>query len=126
MEGWQGAGGDAAVGVFSREQLSGVLVATHRAGFGAHARVLDASRGDLGGQLRRAGFVSRLDPAGVGPDSTLILVTAPGRAAAAAETFRRAGARAIEVLRRDGSVVPLLGGTVAHQAPVAAGDDAAV
>jgi hypothetical protein len=93
-------GGDAVVGVFARGDLSSALVATHRAGFGAHARLLDAARGDLSGQLARAGFRLVLDPETDDGTSALILVTAPGRATTVSDLFARAGARAIHMLTR--------------------------
>lgn len=87
---------DAVVGVFDRDRLSEALAATHRAGFGPHARVLDGARGDVAGQLRRAG-VGLSVPLAVDRGTVLILVNAPGRAALAADTFARVGAR--QVLR---------------------------
>lgn len=98
--------GEAVVGVFDRERLSGALVATHRAGFGAHARVLDPSRGDLPGQLQRAGFPLPLGVEEFGGSTLLILVTAPGRAAAAGQTLARAGALAVHVLQRGPATPP--------------------
>lgn len=98
-------GGDAVVGVFDRSRLSSALAATHRAGFGPHARVLDGARGDLAGQLRRAGLRVSL-PAGGDADTVLIVVAAPGRAAAVAQIFTRAGALAVHDARR-GTTSPL-------------------
>jgi hypothetical protein len=92
--------GDGVVGIFTRADLSSALVATHRAGFGPHARVLDPTRGDLAGQMRRAGFALPLEPAAGDPSSALLLVVSPGRAAAIVELFTRAGARAIHILTR--------------------------
>lgn len=91
---------EAVVGIFDREHLSRALVATHRAGFGANARVLDSSRGDLAGQLLRSGFSHPIQAEELGGSTALILVSAPGRAAAAAQTFTLAGARAVHVLQR--------------------------
>lgn len=88
------AAGDSVVGVFDRADLSAALVATHRAGFGPHARVLDGARGDLVGQLRRAGLRVPLAPA-TDPGTVLVVVTAPGRAAAVAQILTEAGARAV-------------------------------
>jgi len=99
-------GGEAVVGVFDRERLSSALVATHRAGFGPHARVLDPSRGDPAAQLRRAGFPPPFTAGDLGPTASLILVTAPGRAAAASDALARAGARAVHTLRRGQEPAP--------------------
>lgn len=99
---WPSAG-EAVVGVFGREGLSSALAATHRAGFGPHARVLDGARGELAGQFRRAGLPLPPDLDGAGGDAVLIVVTAPGRAAAAAETLVRAGALAVHRVSRGGA-----------------------
>ena len=103
---------DTVVGVFDRERLSGALAATHQSGFGPHARVLDGARGDLAGQLRRAGI--RLS---LGPDhdaaTALIVVTAPGRAPSVADTLARAGARAIHGITR-GAPTPFVASDAAQ------------
>lgn len=93
------ATGDTVAGVFERSTLSDALAATHRAGFGPHARVFDGARGDLAGQLRRAGFRLPLAPE-TDPATVLIVVTAPGRAATIAQLLARAGARAVYDARR--------------------------
>ena len=92
-------GNDAVVGVFARERLTEGLVATHRAGFGPHARVLDGSRGELAGQVRRMGLVVPLSPE-EDAGSALIVVTAPGRTNAVADILTRAGALAVHVVGR--------------------------
>lgn len=103
-------GGEAVIGEVDREGLSPALVAIHRAGLGAQVRVLDGLRGDLAGQLQRAGFSG---PTGVGfdplvsaKDRVLILVAAPGRTAAVGETLKQAGARTVHVLRRGSEAAP--------------------
>ena len=95
----------AVVGVFARDRLSGGLVATHRAGYGPHARVLDGARGELMGQLRRAGLAIPLDP-GEDAATALIVVTAPGRAAAVRDLLARAGASAVHVATRPDAAAP--------------------
>lgn len=87
---------DAVVGVFNRDDLSRALGATHRAGFGPQARVFDAARSDLQGQLERAG-VRLPRPLDADPSTVLILVNAPGRSARVADTFARAGARHVDI-----------------------------
>jgi hypothetical protein len=79
---------DHVIGIFSREALSGALAATHRAGFGPQARVLDGARDHPARQLERMGL-RRLEGAEPRPDAVLIVVTAPGRTAIVADLFHR-------------------------------------
>jgi hypothetical protein len=110
---------DAVVGVFDRSDLGRALAATHRAGFGAHARVLDGARGDLGGQLRRAGFDVRLD-VDRAPSTALILVVAPGRAAAVADVLSRTGARAVHATARGAAPTAVVAAPELPMEPVGA------
>jgi hypothetical protein len=90
---------DHVIGTFARADLSGALAATHRAGFGPHARVLDGARGDATRQLARAGLeVISGDPPPT--DALLIVVTAPGRTAVVADLFDRLGAQAVLLAAR--------------------------
>ena len=73
-------------------------MATHRAGFGPHTRVLDGARGELSGQVRRMGLVIPLSAEDAG--SALIVVAAPGRTDAVADILTRAGALAVHVVGR--------------------------
>lgn len=91
--------GDAVVGVFDRDDLGSALAATHRAGFGPHARVLDGARGDLAGQLRRAGLYVPSVSEGAAT-TALIVVAAPGRSAAVRDVLTRVGARAVHAIAR--------------------------
>ncbi len=93
---------DTVVGIFDRDQLSDGLVALHRAGLGAHARVLDAARGDLAAQLRRIGVVAPLAPEDQAAGTALIVVSAAGRGAVVAAALDHAGARAVRRVARDG------------------------
>lgn len=102
---------DVIAGVFSRDQLSTGLVAVHRAGFGPHARVLDSARGALEGQLRKTGV--HLAASFAADDTTLILITAPGRADRAVATLSGAGARAVH------RAVPAGAEPAVREAPVA-------
>jgi hypothetical protein len=95
---------DVVVGVFSREQLSTGLIAVHRQGFGPQARVLDSARGRLDDQLRKAGIQISASFAADDTDSTLILVTAPGRAERAIKALTGAGSLAVYVAARPGQV----------------------
>ena len=90
---------DHVLGVFDRERLSGALAATHRAGFGPQTRVIDGARGDIAGQLARAGLRVQ-DDAAPPPDALLIVVTAPGRTATVAELFAQLGAESVILAAR--------------------------
>ena len=97
------AAGPIAVGVFDSETLGNGLVALHRAGLGAHARLLDAARGDLDRQLDRAGIRLALTAGDRTADTKVLVIVAPGRSAAVAEALARAGARAVHLTARGGS-----------------------
>lgn len=109
---------DVVVGVFSREQLSTGLVAIHRQGLGPQARVLDSARGRLDEQLRRAGVQISASFADDDADSTLILVTAPGRSERAIAALTGAGARAVYVAARPGDVIEAGVGEMVQPDPV--------
>ncbi|MEA2531260.1 MAG: hypothetical protein QOG89_2904 [Thermomicrobiales bacterium] len=98
--------GDAVVGVVERGRLSAALTAIHRGGQGHNARVLDEARGDVQGQLRRAGVTTDLDLETGGKDAVVILIHAPGRTAKTAELLRREGASAVHIVSRTGAVAP--------------------
>jgi hypothetical protein len=98
--------GDAVIGLVERGQLSSVLTTIHRSGQGHYARVLDAARGDVTGQLRRAGVTADLDAEVRSPDNVVVLIHAPGRTAKAAEMLQRAGASSVRVVQRAGAEVP--------------------
>jgi hypothetical protein len=91
---------DAVVGIISRDQLPNVLTLIHRAGLGPQARVLDPERGDLPGQLTRAGLVDPpvLDPA-AGEEMVLVVFSA-GRMPAAIAAMEQFGGRDIQTLSR--------------------------
>ncbi len=99
-------GGDAVIGLVERVTLSGALTTIHRNGQGHNARVLDGKRGDLKGQLQRAGVATEIDLDGAGPDRVLILIHAPGRVAKTVEMLQRAGASKVSVVSRAGAEVP--------------------
>jgi hypothetical protein len=98
--------GDAVIGIVERNRLSAVLTAVHRGGHGHNARVIDASRGDVPGQLSRAGVTQTLDLTSNPPDSVLVLIHAPGRIAKTTELLQRAGADPIHVVNRIGAETP--------------------
>lgn len=90
---------DHVIGIFSRDDLSAALAAVHRSGYGPQTRVIDGARGDVGGQLRRAGL--RLhDELAFESGALLIVVTAPGRVAAVSELFSQLRAERIVLARR--------------------------
>jgi hypothetical protein len=89
---------DTVIGVFERDQLPAALAAVHRAGYGPNARVLQSERGDLSGQLRRAGIVD--PPTLAASDLLLLVLFAPSRVSNAADLLQRTGARAVHVATR--------------------------
>jgi hypothetical protein len=101
-----GVEGDAVVAVVSRDRLSSVLTVVHRSGQGHNARVLDSARGDVKGQLRRAGVTTDLDLDHTGRDLVVMLIHAPGRAAKTADMLHRAGVNSVRVVSRAGAEVP--------------------
>jgi hypothetical protein len=98
--------GDAVIGLVERGQLSSVLTTIHRIGQGHNARVFDAARGDVSGQLRRAGVTADLDAEVRALDSVVVLIHAPGRTAKTAEMLQRAGASSVRVIQRAGAEIP--------------------
>lgn len=98
--------GDAVIAAVPRGRLSAVLAAVHRGGQGHNARVLDPARGDVRGQLRRAGVQQpiALDPRA--KDIVLILIHAPGRIAKTADLLKRAGETEVHIVGRSGATIP--------------------
>ncbi|MCC7022284.1 MAG: hypothetical protein IT338_05630 [Thermomicrobiales bacterium] len=90
---------DHVIGIFSHNELSAALAATHRAGFGPQARVIDGARGDASGQLHRMGL-HIVDGAAPAPGALLIVVIAPGRTPIVAGLFGRLGAESIMLASR--------------------------
>lgn len=90
------------VAVFAPERLSDGLARLHGQGFGPATRVLDGARGDLTGQLSRAGLPSdvldHLRDDNPGTVMCLILVNAPARSGQASDLLERAGALAVQVV----------------------------
>lgn len=118
-------GTDLAVGVFSRDDLSDVLSLLHARGVGQTARVFDPARGEIMGQLRRAGVTADLGLGPLGPDAVLVVVRSPGRGAEVGDLMLRANAQDVRV------VLPSAGRAVAaqdaayssgHDHPIAGGD----
>jgi hypothetical protein len=93
-------GGDTVLGIVERDQLSAALTLIHRNGHGHHARVLDGARGDLKGQLLRAGVPSDFDVSAAGREAVVILMHAPGRSSLVTDLLWRAGARSVHAVSR--------------------------
>jgi hypothetical protein len=91
---------DAVTGIIPRDQLPNVLTLIHRAGLGPQARVLDPERGDLPGQLIRAGLIDPplFDP--VTGEEMVLVVFAPGRTPIAIDAMEQFGGRAVQTLAR--------------------------
>ena len=98
--------GDAVIGIVERNRLSTVLTAVHRGGHGHNARVIDPSRGDIPGQLRRAGVTTSIDLTANPTDTVLVLIHAPGRIAKTTDLLRQSGAHPIHVVTRIGAETP--------------------
>lgn len=96
------AGAEHVIGGFAREALSSALAATHRAGFGPQARVIDGQRGNVGQQVERLGLRVPWD-APPAPEAVLIVVNAPGRTAMVADLFSRLGAEYVVLAERRGA-----------------------
>ena len=92
------------VAAFARDRLSDGLARLHGHGFGPAARVLDGARGDLAGQLTRAGLsadlLDQLSEGASAKTTSLLVVNAPGRSAEVVELLGRSGATAVQVVRR--------------------------
>ncbi len=92
--------GETVLGVVGRDRLPAVLAEIHRGGFGPVARVFDPGRGEVGAQLRRVGLPEPPEVAAADPAILVLAVTAPGRAALAAEAMTRGGAHPVYVTAR--------------------------
>lgn len=95
---------DTVIGVFERDQLPAALAAVHRAGYGPNARVLQGDRGDLAGQLQRAGIEK--PPLLDAFDGPVLVLFAPSRVAHAADLLQRSGARAVHIASRGVNHIP--------------------
>jgi hypothetical protein len=89
---------DTVIAVVSADHLPSALTLLHRNGHGPNVRVMNAARGDLAGQLQRAGVSEPpLLDAGV---TTAVMVFAPNRVASVVDLFQRIGAGAIHLAVR--------------------------
>ncbi|CAA9555942.1 MAG: hypothetical protein AVDCRST_MAG49-2923 [uncultured Thermomicrobiales bacterium] len=96
----QAVNGELVVARFDTDDLPHALAVLHQTNRGHLARVLNGSRGDLAGQLVRAGV--RVDlgfsPGALGADAALVLVNATGQVDAIGGLLLGAGAREVRVV----------------------------
>jgi hypothetical protein len=95
--------GNTVLGEVPAAHLSFALTAIHRGGHGHHARVFNPERGDVRGQLKRAGIAV---PAGLSAkldDRVLIMLHAPGRVVQAQALLQSAGALQTHIVERRGA-----------------------
>ena len=110
-----GAGSaDVVVAAVDRALLSAVLSAVHRGGYGHLARVLDPERGDVAGQLRRAGIAVPPGFALDGAQRVAVMITAAARTPAAASLLRQLGASDVWTTGRTTAPTPLLIGSLSN------------
>jgi hypothetical protein len=92
--------------------LSAILTAIHRSGFGHLTRVLDPKRGDVAGQLQRAG-VEVPEGFNLGSDNRVaVMISAAARTTAATDLLRRLGAITTWSVARSAAPSPLLFGSL--------------
>lgn len=107
-------GDDVVVAAVDRAQLSFVLSAIHRNGYGHLTRVLDPERGDVAGQLRRAGIAVPAAFALDGGQRVAVMISAAARTLAAAELLHRLGAAPVWTTGRTTDPTPLLIGSLSN------------
>jgi hypothetical protein len=95
--------GNTVLGEISAGHLSYALTAIHRGGHGHHARVFNPERGDLRGQLRRAGIEVPPDLSSRFDDRVLVMLHSPGRVLQAETLLKSAGALRTYVVSRAGA-----------------------
>lgn len=83
--------GDVLVALVDRDQLDAILPGVHRHALGHVARVLDADRGEITGQLRRAGVPVEQAPATVASAPLAIMIAAAARSPFAARLLLDSG-----------------------------------
>jgi hypothetical protein len=105
---------DVVVAAVDRAILSAVLSAIHRGGYGHIARVLDPERGDVAGQLRRAGVSVPLGFVFDGTHRVAVMISAAARTLAAAALLRQLGASEVWTTDRTTAPIPLLIGSLSN------------
>ena len=83
--------GDVLVALVDRDQLDAILPAVHRHALGHVARVLDAGRGNIIGQLRRAGVPVEQVPAAIAGAPLAMMIGAAARCPFAARLLLENG-----------------------------------
>lgn len=94
---------DVLVAIVDRDQLNAILPAVHQHALGHVARVLDAGRGEVTSQLRRAGVPVEQAPAIVVGAPLMLMISAAARCPAAARLLMRAGVDRVWIVARNGS-----------------------
>ncbi len=94
--------GEYVIALVGTDQLPVALAALHHAGYGSNARVFDPARGDVDGQLRRAGVPPEGLPGALGGGEVAIGVQAAGRAMAVVATLIGAGVERNYLVAGDG------------------------
>ncbi|MGH2557924.1 MAG: hypothetical protein ACRDJH_02585 [Thermomicrobiales bacterium] len=93
---------DTVLGIVRRDDLPDALALLHRGGYGPNTRVMNAGRGDLAGQLRRAGIAH--PPSLDDQSQPLVMIFAPSRVADVVALLQRIGATAIHLAERSSDV----------------------
>jgi len=93
---------DVLVAIVDRDQLDAVLPAVHQHALGHVARVLDAGRGELPSQLRRAGVPVEQAPDSVADAPLLVVISAAARCPFAAHLLMRSGIDRIWIVSGNG------------------------
>ncbi len=91
---------DTVLALVPRSNLSVVLTAFHRGGYGHVIRVLDPERAPICSQLHRAGISEPRMPTVMAPDSVIVFIPAPERTSQAAALAVANGATDIELANR--------------------------
>lgn len=116
-----GDGADIVIAAVEREDLSPMLTVLHRGGFGHLTRVLDPARGEVGGQLARAGATVPVGFMLGEGDRVAVMISAAARTPAATDLLRRFGAISIWTTQRTASASPILFGPPAGRPRVRSG-----
>jgi hypothetical protein len=105
---------DVVVAAVDRASLSAVLTAIHRGGYGHLTRVLDPERGDVAGQLRRAGVAVPVGFAFDGTHRVGVMIWSAARTPAAAALLHQLGASDVWSTGRTTAPIPLLIGSLSN------------
>ncbi len=95
--------GDVLVALVGRDHLNRILPAVHQHALGHVARVLDADRGEVGGQLRRAGVPVERAPQGISDAPLALMIAAAARCPFAARLMMEAGIDRLWIVSTSGA-----------------------